>query len=142
MKIRDILKVKGSDVATVGPDDTVQRLLELLAEYRIGAVVVSSDGSSVEGIVSERDVVRALPAAGAALMGKPVRDIMTADVVTCGDGVEVEEMVGVMTEKRFRHIPVVQDGALIGIVSIGDIVKSRIDELQHERDSLHSYIHS
>lgn len=141
MRIRDILRVKGSDVATISPDETVAKLVELLAQHRIGAMVVSSDGEQVVGIVSERDIVRAL-VRGPEVLSQKVSDLMTAEVVTCEPDVELEEMVQTMTSKRFRHVPVMVEGSLSGIVSIGDIVKSRLDELQHERDHLQSYINS
>ncbi len=141
MRIRDILRVKGSDVATISPDETVAKLVELLAQHRIGAMVVSSDGEQVIGIVSERDIVRAL-VRGPEVLSQKVSDLMTAEVVTCEPDVELEEMVQTMTSKRFRHVPVMVEGSLSGIVSIGDIVKSRLDELQHERDHLQSYINS
>ena len=141
MRIRDILRVKGSDVATISPDETVAKLVELLAQHRIGAMVVSSDGEQVVGIVSERDIVRAL-VRGPEVLSQKVSDLMTAEVVTCEPDVELEEMVQTMTSKRFRHVPVMVEGSLSGIVSIGDIVNSRLDELQHERDHLQSYINS
>jgi CBS domain-containing protein len=141
MRIRDILRVKGSDVATISPDETVATLIEMLAQRRIGAMVVSSDGEHVVGIVSERDIVRAL-VRGPEVLGQKVSELMTAEVVTCEPDEELEQMVQTMTSKRFRHVPVMVEGSLSGIVSIGDIVKSRLDELQHERDHLQSYINS
>jgi CBS domain-containing protein len=140
MLIVTVLRTKGDFVATVPPAATVRELLDVLAEHRIGAVVVSADGA-IDGIVSERDVVRHLGADGGALLDRPVSSIMTADVVTCGPEVSVEDLARTMTERRFRHVPVVDDaGALIGIVSIGDVVKSRILELESERDDLVGYI--
>jgi len=131
---------KGDQVVTIGSEETVERLLDLLAEHRIGALVVSDDGATVHGIVSERDVVRHLQRDGAAVLLAPVASIMTADVKTCDLDVPIEELARTMTEMRIRHVPVVADGRLHAIVSIGDIVKHRIDELQSERDQLVGYI--
>ncbi|NKZ04068.1 CBS domain-containing protein [Actinomadura latina] len=140
MRIRDILRRKGDTVATVRPDATVRQLLAILAEHNIGAVVVSPDGESISGIVSERDVVRRLHDRGAGLLDKPVSEIMTTEVRSCGPGDKVEDLRRTMTEHRFRHVPVVEDGRLTGIVSIGDVVKSAIDELESEREHLVGYI--
>ncbi|MGH3242209.1 MAG: CBS domain-containing protein [Spirillospora sp.] len=140
MRIRDILRRKGDTVATVRPDATVRQLLAVLAEHNIGAVVVSPDGASIVGIVSERDVVRRMHERGAVLLDSPVSDIMTTEVRSCGPGDKVEDLRRTMTEHRFRHVPVVESGRLAGIVSIGDVVKSAIDELQSEREHLVGYI--
>ncbi|MBR7741941.1 CBS domain-containing protein [Phycicoccus sp. BSK3Z-2] len=140
MKIADVVKRKGGDVVTVRPDATVSELLALLAEHRIGAVVASEDGTAVAGIVSERDVVRHLHTAGAGLLDAPVADIMTTSVHTSHPDESLEDLATQMTERRIRHVPVVVDGALQAIVSIGDIVKFRIDTLQAERDQLRDYI--
>jgi CBS domain-containing protein len=140
--VRDLIKRKGSAVTSAPPDTTVATLLDLLAEHRIGAVVVSADGG-VDGIVSERDVVRALRTAGAALLDAPISSVMTADVVVTAPGDTVEDLMRLMTERRIRHVPVVTDGGrMAGIISIGDVVKSRIDELEADRDQLIGYIHS
>jgi CBS domain-containing protein len=140
MRISDILRGKGRGVVTVRPDDTVTRLLDLLAEHGIGALVVSEDGASVLGIVSERDVVRRLQAAGADVLSGPVSAIMTSEVITCEPGDEVESLAQTMTSSRIRHVPVTVNGELSAIVSIGDVVKHRIDALQLERDHLVGYI--
>jgi CBS domain-containing protein len=140
MRISDVVRRKGDKVVTVRPDETVERLLALLEEHRIGAVVVSEDGETVAGIVSERDVVRHLHRDGAAVLQAAIADIMTSDVQTCGPEQGVEELARTMTDLRIRHVPVVVDGRLTAIVSIGDIVKHRIDELQSERDQLVGYI--
>jgi len=140
MRIRDVLRVKGERVVTVTPDTEVARLIAVLAEHRIGAVVVSRDGSTVDGIVSERDIVRALAARGAAVLTEPVSAIHTAEVHTVAPAAELADVERVMTERRFRHVPVLVDGALRGIVSIGDVVKKRIDELEDERSTLAGYI--
>ncbi len=118
----------------------MRQLLGLLAEHNIGAVVVSADGAVIEGIVSERDVVRRLNDLGADLLAAPVSSIMTTSVHTCGPGDAVDGLRDTMTEHRIRHVPVVRDGRLIGIVSIGDVVKSAIAELETEREQLVDYI--
>lgn len=141
MLIADIIKTKGSTVVTIGPDDTVATLVTLLAEHRIGAVVVSGDGTSVAGIVSERDVVRHLPEHGGRLLEAEVSSIMTTRVETCRQSDAVEKMAEVMTSGRFRHLPVVDDeGSLVAIVSIGDVVKAHTDELRDEREKLIEYV--
>lgn len=142
MRINEVLAHKSSPVVvTVSPDATVRELLGLLAEHNVGALIVSVDGTSVDGIVSERDVVRKLHA-DEALLGSPVSSIMTAEVHTCGKQDRVNDLMQVMTERRIRHVPVVEDGKLTGIISIGDVVKSRMSELEFERDQLDSYVHS
>jgi len=140
MLISDILRVKGTKVVTITPDTKVRGLLAVLAEHRIGAVVVSADGTSVDGIASERDIVRALAKRGAAVMSEPVTAIYTAEVHTVTPQTPLEEVMRLMTEHRVRHAPVVVDGRLLGIVSIGDVVKNRIDDLETERTALTDYI--
>lgn len=140
MKISDVLRSKGSDVVTIAPDDTVATLLGLLAEHRIGAVVVSGGDGAVDGIVSERDIVRRLHSLGAAVLEEPVSAIMTAEVHTCSTHDDVRDLAARMTERRIRHVPVVEEGALVAIVSIGDVVKHRIRDLAAERDQLEAYI--
>ena len=140
MKISDVVKSKGSDVVTMRPDATVGELLTLLADHNIGAVVVSDDGTSVSGIVSERDVVRHLGRSGAGVLQEPVSTIMTVEVHTCSFGDEIEDLAGSMTERRIRHVPVIEAGRLAAIVTIGDVVKHRISQLQDERDHLVGYI--
>jgi CBS domain-containing protein len=140
MLIVTVLRTKGDAVVTVPPNATVRELLDVLARHRIGAVIVSS-GAGIAGIVSERDVVRHLRGSGAAILDRPVSRIMTTDVVTCRGETSVEELMATMTDRRIRHVPVVNDhGAIVGIVSIGDLVKSRISELESERDDLVGYI--
>ena len=140
MRISEILRTKGGDVATIEPDAKVRQLLALLAEHNIGAVVVSTNGTTIEGIASERDVVRRLNERGAGLLDAPVSSIMTATVRTCAPGDNVEDLRATMTEHRIRHVPVVRDEELVGIVSIGDVVKSAISELETEREQLVDYI--
>jgi CBS domain-containing protein len=139
MRISDVLRDKGQDVATVGRTDTVNQLVSTLGDRNIGAAVVTEDGRLV-GIVSERDVVRRLRERGADLLSATVAEIMTADVYTCTPEDTVDHLAEVMTERRIRHVPVLQDGALVGIVSIGDVVKSRISQLVSDREQLESYI--
>jgi len=140
MRITDVLRGKGTQVVTVTPDTTVRRLLAILGEHGIGAVVVSRDGTSVDGIASERDIVRALAKRGAAVMSEPVTEIYTAEVYTVTPQTSVDDVMRMMTDRRIRHAPVVVDGRLHGIVSIGDVVKSRMDELETERSALADYI--
>jgi CBS domain-containing protein len=140
MRISDILRVKGTNVVTVTPESDVTSLLALLAEHKIGAVVVSRDGVRVDGIVSERDVVRALAARGAAVLTETVSAIHTAQVRSVAPDANIDEVERLMTEHRFRHVPVLEGGTLAGVVSIGDVVKHRIDELEIERRSLEGYI--
>ena len=141
MKINDVLRGKGNQVVTISPEATVTELLALLAEHNIGAVVVSADGSTVDGIVSERDIVRlwnGTPDAG----DVRVSAIMTAQVQTATPNDLIDNLMRLMTEHRIRHVPVVVDGNLAGLVSIGDVVKSRIGELEFEREQLSNYISS
>jgi CBS domain-containing protein len=140
MLISDVLRAKGTQVITVIPDTTVRQLVAILAEHRIGAVVVSHDGLAVEGIVSERDVVQALARRGAAVMSAQVTAIYTAQVHTVTPQSPIDDVMRMMTERRVRHAPVVADGRLQGIVSIGDVVKIRLGELQAERTALTDYI--
>ena len=141
MRIGDVLGAKPSqEVVTIPPEAGVRDLVAALAEHNVGALIVSSDGSTVEGIVSERDVVRHLHHAGT-VVNNTVSDIMTTDVETCEPDVLLDDLMKIMTDKRIRHVPVVEDGALVGIVSIGDVVKHRIDQLKFERDQLDSYVH-
>lgn len=140
MRISDVLRVKGEQVVTVEPGIEVTRLLTVLAEHKIGAVIVSRDGRRVDGIVSERDVVRALAARGSGVLAEPVSAIHTTQVHTVSPDAALDDVERLMTERRFRHVPVVVDGVLHGVVSIGDVVKNRIDELEAERRSLAGYI--
>jgi CBS domain-containing protein len=140
MRITEVLKAKPlQDVITVHPDASVRELIGLLAEHNVGALVVSEDGTSVHGIVSERDVVRRLKD-DVSVLDSVVSAIMTADVRTCTSQESVNDLMEIMTSGRFRHIPVVEDGRLIGIVSIGDVVKNRMSELEFERDQLDHYV--
>lgn len=140
MHVAGLLKSKGDEVATVAPSATVGVVVAALAERKVGALVVSEDGRRVAGIVSERDVVRALADQGGAVLDAEVSTIMTGEVVTCELSTTVDELSTLMTEGRYRHVPVVVDGALSGIVSIGDVVKSHIADLEQEKQTLHEYI--
>jgi CBS domain-containing protein len=140
VQIRQLLRRKGADVTTIPPEATVRYALALLAAHGIGALVVSSDGRRVEGILSERDVARGLHERGAGLLAEAVSSVMTAEVHSCRPGVEVHELARLMTDRRVRHVPVVEDDVLVGIVSIGDVVKARLDELEAERAQLVDYI--
>ena len=141
MRISEVVAGKASqDIVTIKPEASVRELVALLARFNVGAAVVSSDGTSVSGIVSERDVVRQLDSNDQALSAS-VADIMTTNVRTCEPSSSLDEVRRVMTEGRFRHLPVVEDGRLVGVVSIGDIVKNHIAEVEFERDQLDSYVH-
>jgi CBS domain-containing protein len=141
MLISDVIRSKGDMVVTVAPDETVKTLVSMLDEHKIGALVVSSDGTTIGGIVSERDVVRRLHRDGAAVLDQKVSEIMTVDVRTCAPEDNLEDTARTMTDLRVRHLPVVAEGRLIAIISIGDVVKHRIGELQDERQQLVDYIH-
>ena len=141
MLVRDVLAGKGNTVTTIAPTATVVELVAALGEHRIGALVVTSNGSTVDGIVSERDVARGLHLHGAAVLTLTVSALMTTEVRTCRPNDPVREVARVMTDRRIRHLPVLDDdGRLAGIVSIGDIVKKRIDELETETDQLVGYL--
>jgi len=140
MLVSTILADKGADVVTVSPAENVQGLLALLSQHKVGALVVSNDGTTIAGIVSERDIVRAL-AGGESLMNEPVSSIMTSEVFVSTTQARIDELMTVMTSRRIRHIPITTDsGELIGIVSIGDLVKARLSELETEKDALVGYI--
>jgi CBS domain-containing protein len=139
MKIADILKNKGSAVETVGPTTTVAALLAVLSDRNIGAVVVIGP-PGVVGIVSERDVVRRLHNHGAEVLTMTVGEIMTSKVVVCKPEDHADELAQTMTARRIRHMPVCEGSELVGIVSIGDVVKSRIEELEEDREHLEAYI--
>ena len=138
MRITEVLRNKQlREVVTITPDAGVRELIAILAEHNIGALIVSTDGTSLDGIVSERDVVRRMHT----VIDNTVGGIMTNVVSTCSSEDDLDDVMVAMTEGRFRHIPVVDDGRLVGIVSIGDLVKHKIDQLQFERDQLDSYVH-
>ena len=142
MLIADVLRGKtaGSTLATTTPSATVAELLDLLARFNVGALPVVDDEQQLVGIVSERDVVRQLHERGNDLLGTTVGEIMSADVVTCSPRDRAADLARIMTDRRIRHLPVCDERGLIGIVSIGDLVKTRIDQLEREREQLASYI--
>jgi CBS domain-containing protein len=136
MNVEGILRTKGASVVTIRPDATIADLVQGLREDRIGAMVVSEDGRSILGIISERDVVRGLAERGARVMEAPVAELMTQHVVTCTPRDTVKQVMAEMTKRRVRHIPVLADGVLSGIVSIGDVVKNRLEEIETETNVL------
>src|SRR5438105_2691414 len=140
MNVETILRAKGSAVATIRPDETVGAAVKELISRNVGALVVSEDGETVDGIISERDIVHGLADHGAALLALNVADMMTRRVVTCELADTVDQLIAEMTYRRIRHFPVVQNGRLCGIVSIGDVVKNRLDEVEFEAQSMRSFI--
>jgi len=141
MLVQQILKSKGNDdVVTVRPGSTVQAVAELLSSRRIGAVIVSPDGKRATGIVSERDIVREIGRRGAACLSDPVESLMTAKIIGCTRGETTDHVLGRMTEGRFRHMPVIEGEEMIGLISIGDVVKSRLMELGAEKEALEGMI--
>jgi len=140
MRVAQILTNKGGDIFAITPEATVADLVRTLAERRVGALLVRDSGGALAGIVSERDIVRAL-GSREAVMNDPIASIMTTDVVTVSQEADVSDLMRLMTERRIRHVPVVDDDdSLIGVVSIGDVVKNRMDELESERAALMDYI--
>ena len=140
MRVQDVLSSKGSStVFTIAPEATIEQLLDTLAELNVGALVVSPDGNSITGIVSERDIVRKLRQVGPA-ESATVAQIMTSDVHVCAPEDSFGELMSLMTDRRIRHIPVVAEGQLVGVLSIGDAVKHRMDQLEFERDQLSNYV--
>jgi CBS domain-containing protein len=142
MKISALLAVKGASVVTIRPDASVAEAVAALGRYNVGALVVSTDGRSVDGIISERDIVRGLDQLGSGVLEPQVDTIMSAEVHTCSPEDTVESLMSTMTEHRVRHVPVVEGGVLAGMVSIGDVVKNRMEELEQDRDALVDYINA
>ena len=140
MNVAQILQSKGRDVLTAQPHLPLQAAAELLSEKRVGALVVADAARHVLGILSERDIVRAVAQQGAGALAEAVSRHMTAHPTTIGEDADVDELMRVMTDGRFRHLPVLDGERLVGIVSIGDVVKHHVDALAHERDSLRAYI--
>lgn len=141
MRVRDVLSSKGSDrVLTIAPEATVAELLDALAEHDVGALVVSDDGRTMLGIVSERDVVRKLRHVDDA-RAATVASIMTTDVHVCSPDDGFGSLMATMTDRRVRHVPVLEDGVLAGLLSVGDAVKHRMEQLEFERDQLSTYVH-
>ncbi|WP_421851245.1 CBS domain-containing protein [Oricola sp.] len=142
MMVKNILSDKGQDVFTLPLDATVTDAVSSLAEHNVGALVVATADKVIKGIISERDVVRAICRTGASVLDQPVSQIMTSDVQTCTEDSTVPQLMELMTKGRFRHLPVERDGKLVGVVSIGDIVKRRIEEIEREAEDIRSYITS
>jgi len=140
MTVASILKTKGSETITLSETNTVEEAVALLAEKRIGAVVVAAADGGVAGIFSERDIVRGLSEHGTDLLHRPVSELMTHDVVTCTPAHTIDQVMESMSQGRFRHVPVVENGKLSGIISIGDIVKSKITQLEQETSAMRDYI--
>ncbi|WP_204114128.1 CBS domain-containing protein [Shimia biformata] len=141
MLVQQILKSKGDeDVVTVKPGTTVADAAKILAEKRIGTVVISSDGSTAEGILSERDIVRELARTGPGCMSNKVDDYMTSNLETCTRSDKADDILARMTEGRFRHMPVVEDGKMLGLITLGDAVKARLTELSMEKEALEGMI--
>ncbi len=140
MYVSEILDRKGNKVVTVAPGDSVREVVATLAEKGFGALVVSADGSTIDGIVSERDIVRELGRDGQRVMDQSVGEIMTTPVMTCAPGDQVQGLMSRMTEHRIRHLPVEKDGVLAGMISIGDVVKWRLTELERDMGHLENYI--
>ncbi|MGZ0230231.1 MAG: CBS domain-containing protein [Acidimicrobiales bacterium] len=140
MTISAVLSAKGDRVATINPDDRVAEAIDMLAEWGIGALVVSSDKKTIEGIISERDVVRSFAKDQEWTFRLRVADIMTANVITCSPADSVDDLMTLMTENRIRHVPVTNENILVGIVSLGDIVKQRMKTLETESEALKGFI--
>lgn len=140
MNVATILATKGRNVVTIEGSASLLDTARSLATHKIGAVVVSADGSSVSGIISERDIVNAIAKNGAEVLLRAVSGFMTKNVITCADNEAINDLMGKMTKGRFRHLPVVNDGKLDGVISIGDVVKMRIAEAQTEADAMRDYI--
>ena len=142
MKLEDVIRSKGNSVVTIAPSASMAELVSVMADNNIGAVVVSADGRHIAGIISERDIVRGLAGSGAGLLEATVADLMTGDVVVGHLEDRIEDTAHTMTHRRVRHIPIERDGELAAIVSIGDVVKHRIDQLTDERNHLLGYLHA
>lgn len=140
MTVRAILDLKGRDVTTIVPDKTLGEAASLLSQHKIGALVVTGADRRVTGILSERDIVKAISAGGAAALEEKISARMTREVVTCGPSDTMAELMGRMTAGRFRHVPVIENGRLVGIISIGDVVKHRLAEMERESSALRDYI--
>ena len=141
MTVAKILKSKGTDeVFTIAPGHTVAEVAQLLSERKIGSVVVSTDGKAAEGILSERDIVREIGRRGPGCLSENVEDMMTRKLITCTRDQRADEVLAIMTEGRFRHMPVVEGGSMVGLITLGDVVKYRLSELSMEKDALEGMI--
>ena len=142
MRVSDLLATKGRDVATISQERSVRDALQVLKERGIGALIVTGATPPLVGIFSERDVVRALASSGEAALQMKVAELMSTDVTTCDEDTTAIQLMGMMTERHIRHVPVVHDATLVGMISIGDVVKARFDELEHEKKDLLDYVSS
>ncbi len=140
MKVSNLLGTKGREVSTISQERSITDAIALLKERGIGALVVTGATPPLVGILSERDVVRALATSGAEALERKVADLMSTDVATCTEATELNALMTTMTDRRIRHVPVVEDGRLVGLVSIGDVVKARLDELEHDKRDLLDYV--
>ena len=140
MTVKSILEEKGRAVMTLAPTDTLESAIRTLADHKIGALVVTSSTGRIEGILSERDIVRIIASGGAEVLHQPVSFAMTSKVKTCGEAATINEVMETMTRGRFRHLPVEHNGMLVGIISIGDVVKRRITEIETEAEQIRQYI--
>ena len=140
MKVKDILATKGADVVGIEPTATLQSAATLLAQKKIGAVVIRGAGGRLSGILSERDIVRAVAKQGTAALELPVGQAMTREVITCSEDDTCAEIMERMTSRKFRHLPVLRDNALVGLISIGDVVKQRVEEIERESEAMRDYI--
>lgn len=140
MSVSHILQAKGRTVTTARPADSVKHVAEILAKRRIGAVIISGDGTSIDGIVSERDIVRVVAEQGAAALSGPVSAIMTRPVKTCSEDDSETELMAMMTQSRIRHLPVLTQGKLAGMISIGDVVKFRVEAIERDAAAMKDYI--
>lgn len=142
MKVSEILHAKGAEVFTVAPTDTISKAVDVLGEKNVGAVLVVGDGGHLSGILSERDIVRNIRAQGIGFLSADVASCMTSDLHTCGPNATVDELLNQMTQKRIRHMPVLKNGKLAGMVSIGDVVKKKIAQSEQEAEAMKEYIAS
>jgi CBS domain-containing protein len=140
MNVKHILERKGNAVATIKTTATIGDAARTLAEARIGAVVVSDDGTTIKGILSERDIVRVIGTEGPQVLTRPVTDAMTANVITCKPDDRINVLMGMMTQRRIRHLPVAENGKMTGLISIGDVVKERMDEIENDAAAMRDYI--
>jgi CBS domain-containing protein len=140
MTVKQILDQKGRDVVTVSPTMGTEEAVRFLADNKIGAVIVTDAGGKIAGILSERDIVRAVASKGAASLTAPISSIMTSKVTTCGEDHTINQVMELMTNGRFRHLPVEKDGKLVGVISIGDVVRRRIEDVEREAEDIKAYI--
>ncbi len=140
MIVASILKVKGKLVATAPSEDTVETVAQKLASKKIGAIVIVNEGGDVAGIISERDIIRVIAEQGSAALRQPVSTVMTKNVMTCNEANTIDQMMSIMTQGRFRHVPVIEEGSLVGIISIGDVVKHHIAEVEMEVTAMRDYL--